>query len=179
MTENPPSILSQWHATPLSRREASRLNSRAELLIPVIRGRKASRLAHISRMCSRYWLGEFSQFDFDLLAQSLGGSRHLQALLFLTYGQLLMARKRQGAFAYLDHGLRLADGILKAQVYFEVYNRHEALRSLKLSEKGSDGLSLKALLTEAAVIDKISQKSGTEMMFQPSRFDTLINKSWN
>lgn len=126
-------------------------------------------------MQARYWLDDFSQYNFELMKNTLAKPRRLQALLYLTYGQLLIAGKRQAAFEYLDHGLRLADGLVNPSGYFEMYNRHVSLRSLKLSPQGSVGRNLQELLNEAAVIDKITQRSGTEIMFQPSRFDTLMS----
>ena len=142
-------------------------------------GAKGMRLPQIQLMCARYWLYDFTAFDFGLLSHSLNSTRRLQALLHLVYGQLLIARKQVDAFKYLDKGLRLADGIIKAKDYFIVFNRHEALRSLRLTSKPGNGLELEQLLNEAAVIDKISQRPEASMTFQPSRFDTLINKSWN
>jgi len=126
-------------------------------------------------MQARYWLDDFSQYDFELMKNTLAKTRRLQALLHLTYGQLLIAKKRQGAFEYLDYGLRLADGLVNSNDYFEMYNRHVSLRSLKFSRQGSLGCNLQELLNEAAVIDKITQRPGTEIMFQPSRFDTLMS----
>lgn len=136
------------------------------------------RLPQVSLMCARYWLGEFLTFDFELLLQEWAAPRRWQALLHLVYGQLLVARKIDGAFAYLDRGLRLADGLVKPAAYFEIYNRHTALRSLRLTRDGVAGMGLTQLMNEAGVIDKITQRSGTEMTFRASRYDTLMHKSW-
>lgn len=177
MTANFSNLLSCWYASPLSRQVAERLKATAEVRLR--QDSRPCRLAYIDLMCARYWVVGFGDFDFELLSQSLSNSRRLQALLHMAYGQLLIARKSVGAFKYLDKGLRLADGIIRAQEYFRLYNRHEALRSLRLTDKPVAGLELQQLLNEAGVIEKMTQSPGAAMTFEPARFDTLINKSWN
>ena len=179
MPANISSLLSGWYGSPLTRQEAERLKSTAESRLRLGQGCTPSRLANIALMRARFWLAEFGEYDFTLLSQGQSQSRRLQGLMHLAYGQLLIARKLDGAFRYLDRGLRLADGIIRPQEYFNVYNRHESLRTLRLSDKPSIGLELQQLLNEAGVIDKITQAPGATMTFQPARFDTLINKFRN
>jgi hypothetical protein len=172
-------LLQNWYATPLATAQASHMRQQSEHYIQTNMGGRMLRLPHIALMCARFWLEDFHQHDFELLGHSLTQPRRVRALLWLVYGQLLIATKQSSAFGYLETGLKLADGLMKPQDYFEVYNRHQALRSLRLSPQRAAGQTLESLLTEAAVIDKLTLKGAAEMTFRPSRFDTLINKRWN
>lgn len=179
MTAWEKSLLLSWFATPLTMAQAGQIRQQSEHHIQTSMGSHVLRLPHISLMCARFWLDDFESHDFELLSHSLNQPRRIQALLWLVYGQLLIATKQSSAFEYLETGLKLADGLMRPQDYFAVYNRHQALRSLRLSPHRTTGHTLEVLLKEAAVIDKLTFKGATEVTFKPSRFDTLINKNWN
>ncbi len=179
LINTPSSILVQWHAHPMSAQEATRVLLHGQHLLQSRIGRKKSYLIQLQLMCARYWLGEFDHYDFELMSRTMGSTRRLQALLYLTYGQLLISCKSQEAFGYLDRGQRLADGIVKPEDYFIIFNRHHDLRSLKLSGNACNGLSLQSLLTEAAVIDKFNPGREVEMIFRPAEIDTLLKNTRN
>ena len=93
-------------------------------------------------------------------------TRRQRALCHLLAGQLLMSRKMKGALEHLDKGLRLADGLVRASDYFEIYNRHDTLRQLVLSEAGQPAHGLEEILNEARVIQRLSQH-GPHGRFRP------------
>jgi len=67
----------------------------------------------------------------------------------------------RGANTYLKRGLQYADGLVKANDYFTIYNRHEELRALWLSESGYKPGSLDELLKEAHVIRYLNKGTPT------------------
>lgn len=86
-------------------------------------------------------------------------SQRKMALYHLIVGQLLMSCKMKSALDYLDMGLRYADGLISASDYFTVYNRHEELRYLAVSDKRQKAHDLPKLLNESRVIRKLTQNN--------------------
>lgn len=86
-------------------------------------------------------------------------TKRKMALYHLIIGQLLMSCKMNTALDYLDMGLRYADGLIRANDYFTLYNRHEELRYLTLSDKRQQPHNLSALLNESRVIRKLTQNN--------------------
>lgn len=169
------SLLSQWHARPMKLDDAAAIQHQLEKRLHDRTDTSGKRLLLCRWMCARYWRDDFSRYDYELLEKQVGGSRRMHALLALCFGQLLMSRKRKGAFFYLDRGLRLADPLLRTEDYFTLYNRHQQLRALSLTEQGAAGSTLQALLNEAAVIEQLKSKPLAGRVFNPHPQDTLMS----
>lgn len=103
-----------------------------------------------------WWLGAVSGPD-DMRGWHYATSRRKQALYYLIVGQLLMSCKMRQALEYLDKGRRLADGLITAGDYFTLYNRHEELRHLHVSEQRQKAHDLPALLNESRVIRRLAK----------------------
>ena len=147
--------LADWYAEPLSAEAARAMLARAR------RRRQASLKAGESTFTARlieliagWWGGQ----DLAMHHASLAGEPRTpqeQALLELVTGQLLVSRKLAAGRAHLQRGFALAAPLLPAQDYFTVMKRHGLLERLSLSSVPAAPAGLEALLTEAAVIQRL------------------------
>ena len=152
--------LASWFADPLTRQQAA-------VWLARIRRRTGSALSDdqarlglkAAELIVRYWHGD--NIDAVLgTTLALFRQRRERALLKFCYGQLLIARKVDKAWRYLDSGFDLAAHILEAEDYFIVLKRHALLRVLALSPGPSKPMRLDDLLTEAEVIQRITAAGG-------------------
>ena len=149
------SILTQWHAQPLAEPDANSLLQQAKQRQKFkAANRQSCFFTTLMQLIASWWLEPALEHDLERLF-IYASSRRQQALSHLVTGQLLMSRKMTGATAYLDMGLKLADGLIKPDDYFELYNRHETLRHLILSNSGQTAQGLEVLLNEARVIQQL------------------------
>lgn len=146
------SLLASWHADPLSTDEAGLLAHSSEARL---RHHPANRHAHfiatLTQIISDWWLEQPNRETIERVFIDARTKRQL-AMSHIIAGQLLISRKLTGAMEYLDMGLDYADGLLKPDDYFTIYNRHNDLRHLPLSHSGQKPHSLNILLNEARVI---------------------------
>jgi len=154
---NYPAILTQWHAQALSGSEAASLMQRAE------RRQKYHASNHQScfvttlmQLIASWWLDPQAGHDLERV-YIYATTRRQRALCHLVTGQLLMSRKMTGAMTHLNKGLKFADGLVKSDDYFEMYNRHATLRHLLLSDTGQPAQGLEVLLNEARVIQRLNK----------------------
>ena len=152
--------LASWYASPLTRQQA-------EAWLPKIRRRTQTSVSEgqdwyavqLAELVVRYWHG----YDIDAAYQNMLAllrARRERAMLELCYGQLLIARKNNMAWQYLDSGFEQAAHILHPQDYFLVLKRHELLRALVLSARPSKPMRLDELLTEARIIQRLKGTAG-------------------
>lgn len=152
-----PLLLTQWHAQPLSKPEALDLQQRARQREKYhAASRQSCFITSLMHLIADWWLEPESHHDLERVFV-YATSRRQQALCHLVTGQLLISRKMVGATTHLDKGLKLADGLIKADDYFTLYNRHETLRYLSLSKPGQAGRQLESLLNEARVIQRLKK----------------------
>lgn len=153
------SLLVQWYAVPLSLQMAEELSQSAKYRLDKSgQSGYASFTGIMLQTIADWWL------DADnTMCPSRGihyaNSKRKMALYHLIVGQLLMSCKINTALDYLDKGLRYADGLICASDYFTVYNRHEELRYLTVSDERQKAHDLSALLNESRVIRKLMQNS--------------------
>lgn len=147
--------LADWYAEPLSTEAARALLARAR------RRRQASLkagepvfTARLIELIAGWWAGQDLTMHHDSLAAE-SRTTHERALVELATGQLLTSRKLAAGRAYLQRGFALAAPLLPAQDYFTVMKRHGLLEHLPLSPVPAAPAGLKALLTEAAVIQRL------------------------
>ncbi|MDH5180824.1 MAG: hypothetical protein OEZ39_12875 [Gammaproteobacteria bacterium] len=171
MMQHYQSILPAWFATPHSDVEVA---DRANSLEQHRRLRPLSQQRQFVLLCGDlvldWWRNCATRSDLDRLFIDARTRRH-QALANLVAGQLLISRRLSGAMSYLDKGLDLADGLLKPEDYFVVYNRHNDLRCLSLSEAARPAQDLPTLLNEARVIQRLNtERPGFSKDNWPNRF---------
>ncbi len=147
--------LSVWYAEPQPRLLASENLEGVGMLLQqaYLKGTDTS-LLKIVDMTARYWLGRFSQVDFDNLLCTLTSEKE-QAIACLVYGQLLASKKRSGAHEMLQQGFNRIQPWLQAEEYFTLLKRHQQLQVLSPGKSASVALSLEELLNEAAVVRKL------------------------
>ena len=125
--------LATWFAEPMSPEQA-------EACLPDIR--RQARMGACAGACwfdlrlaeliVAFWRGHDIEADYRNLS-ALAAEQRQQAVLRLCYGQLLLARRCETAWHYLDDGFRLAANLLDADEYFQVLKRHDLLHGLPLS----------------------------------------------
>ena len=153
-------MLVQWHGDPIppplaeqwSRVAAERLARRGR------NGVTAFTMV-MQQMIADWWLDD-SQYIYPMRGLLYASTRRKLALYHLIAGQLLISCKLASAMDYLDMGLRHADGLISAEHYFKLYNRHEELRFLSLSTSRQKPRSLRELLNESRVMRKLIPNSG-------------------
>lgn len=149
----------QWYATPLLRESAESLAKTAQLYLA--RSGKHGKTPFsgvMQQTIAEWWL----ESDIPLgLTRGMhyANTKRKMALYHLILGQLLMSCKLNMALDYLDMGLRYADGLMGAADYFTLYNRHEELRYLSLSDVRQTAHDLPELLNESRVIRKLTQNN--------------------
>ena len=149
------------------------------------RGREISRLAgnpgaggqhwfeiRLAGLIVAYWRGGSVEADYKNLLV-LAEEQRQQAMLRLCYGQLLLARRCENAWKYLDEGFRLSANMLQADEYFQVLKRHELLSGLPLSAEPSQPAPLDELLTEARVISRLRGRGTRPPPRSPKHRDTV------
>lgn len=152
-------LLVSWYGEPQSRSEAEKQASFAQACL----NRHSQHgvlpfMVVMQEMIADWWLGE-SQNIFPVRGMFYANTKRKMALYHLIAGQLLMSCKLEPAMDYLDMGFRHADGLISSENYFTLYNRHEELRFLKLSNSRHKPHSLIELLNESRVMRKLSPKS--------------------
>jgi hypothetical protein len=147
--------LADWYAQPLSAEAARALLAQAR------RRRQATLKAgeptftvRLIELIAGWWAGQDLTMHHDSLAAE-SRTAHERALLELATGQLLISRKLAAGRAHLQRGFALAAPLLPAQDYFTVMKRHGLLEYLPLSPVPAAPAGLEALLTEAAVIQRL------------------------
>jgi hypothetical protein len=169
-----PVSLAGWFAEPLTAQQAADGLARIrQLTRSTVSGEQSRSAAQVAEMIVRYWLGHDIAAAYQNTLAPLR-RRHERALLKLCYGQLLLARKVDSAWQYLDSGFELAANILQAEEYFLVLKRHQLLRALALSAKPSSPMRLNELLDEAEVIRRLTGgRGGTHRLpVGPTHHDT-------
>lgn len=160
-------MLAGWHADPPVAGVASETLNAIERHLKRRRNRRGpSYLITLCQLITEYWVTDRvgldrpnNEFEREHLQSVLSHTktRRQEALGYFVVGQLLMSRKMTGALEYLDQALTCADGLLKPDEYFIVYNRHEDLRHLPLSDTGQAPQTLNTLLNEARVIQQLER----------------------
>ena len=149
--------LAIWYGDPLRRTQAAVLRRAAqEELHTRLRKGAACFQLHVLRLVCGYWMGSGSCLEYEQLA-TLTREKTDRALLELVYGQLLISRKLGQASRHLARGFMLAADTLQPAEYFRLVRQHELLGQLRLTDSPATPRKLKALLTEAAVIERLQQ----------------------
>jgi hypothetical protein len=173
LVENGEAGLASWFGAPLTvdHAQAALAEARQSLRnARVVQDRLfAIRLADI---IFRYWAGDDIEANYTNFLALLTDERE-RAVLQLCYGQLLMARKQEPAWRYLDKGFAAAAHLLEPEDYFTVLRRHDLLRQLPLASLPSDAAPLEALLAEAQVIACLRGKSVRSRAQFPKHDDTV------
>jgi hypothetical protein len=141
--------LAQWQAEPLAAEVA-----RAQLAaLPPQSGGFAGQLRLLAL---RWWAQEPAEGLFETVRASSAYRPEQAALWALTWGQLHLACRLEGAWTHLDAGFRLASPLLVADDYFRVLQRHQRLRPLVLLPERQPGLTLAELLAVAQVTARLT-----------------------
>lgn len=148
--------LADWHADPMSKDDANRLSEELIRRRDKVANRHRCFTLRLLGIVADWWLDKSAPVDLDRAFIDSTSKRQL-AMSHLLVGQLLMSKKLSGAMTHLEKGLDYADGLLKPDDYFRVYNRHTELAILPLSEQGQPGQPLSVLLNEAAVIKQLER----------------------
>ena len=150
--------LGRWYADPLTPQQAQTLLEETRTRRHPRAGRnRRCYTCQLQELVARYWLGEAVQDEYQRLAQRLRHTSHGRALLELIYGQLLMSRRLSAARRHLDEGFRRAVPLLSTTDYFAILRRHQQLARLPLTDNELPPQTLAALLTTAAVIERMTQ----------------------
>ncbi|OOZ41242.1 hypothetical protein BOW53_04485 [Solemya pervernicosa gill symbiont] len=147
--------LALWYAEPMSQSEAEVLFKRAQQAQRTALIHATSPfLPRLTALLASFWLGGYEEDEWLQMAQ-LASSEYEQVLVELLQGQLLVSRKLSGALHHLKSAFMKASNLLEAEGYFEVLKRHEVLACLPTAPHPAEPLGLEALLTEAAVIQRM------------------------
>ena len=152
-------LLVQWYATPLSGQAAEAVARRARQRLERKGQQARSSFSAVMLQTIPDWWLDSGNVDCPTRGMHYANSKRKMALYHLIVGQLLLSCKLQPAMDYLDMGLRHADGLIKPDDYFTLYNRHEELRYLPLSTRRQKAYDLSALLNESRVIRKLTHNS--------------------
>ena len=150
------SVLSDWHAEPLSTQEAQKLLSEVRSQLKHAHDSNYQQL-RIQEMIARFWLNRDISGDMENL-QAICKDECCRALVKLIYGQLLISRKLKAGLDYLQQGFQQASQHFPATAYLEVLRRHERLKHLPLTDNPAESQTLHDLLIEADVIKKLKGK---------------------
>lgn len=152
----PEAALADWHGDPVSPNMASNWLNSAD-------NRNADAL---TRLVGRYWAG--LRCDV-LLAELQRNANNAQqtALIDLVWGQLLMARRLEGAMAHLNRGFDVAAPLLSARDYLRVLKRHQTLSWLVLNPVPSPPQTLTDLIRLAEVTRRLRAANGEDARFAP------------
>jgi hypothetical protein len=168
-----PVPLSGWFAEPLQHARAEDLLSatRDHLRRPSIGKQQRFRL-EVVEFISAFWCGRDVQASH---ANLLAVARDVcdTALLDLCYGQLQMAVRLQSCWPYLDRGFQSAANLLEPEDYFLVLKRHDLLREIPCSTRPAVARGLQSLLTEAAVIRRLTAGCSRRPTREGAHRDTL------
>lgn len=150
-----PASLCGWFGDPLQPGDAAALldRTRRKLRADLAAGRDVSQLQVLERLCHAWLDSEPEQTGEQLAAAAR--TDHARGLALLVEGQLLCARKLQGAMDYLERGFHHAAGLLPPADYFALVRRHERLAFLPFSDRPAEPLPLPALLKEADVVARL------------------------
>jgi hypothetical protein len=163
LLENRPFSLAQWVADPLPA-------DLAEQWLPGIQRRPSACLVNgdttfgprLVELILHFWSGRDIDGGYKNLLALLPEGRE-RAMLELSVGQLLMARRLANSWEHLDQGFALAAHLLEPEDYFIVLKRHALLRQLPLGSRPAAGVPLSQLLDEAQVIARL--KDGVKRPF--------------
>lgn len=146
-----------WYAQPLAPSAAAGLHQEARRAVQralaggAVRGQPLA--PRLVELIAGFWLDRAVALDHRSLIMT--HPPESAALVELVYGQLLISRKRAGAFAHLDRGFALLARHLAPSDYLTLLRRHDWLRALPLREEPSVPQTLAELLTEARVIRRL------------------------
>lgn len=149
-------LLVQWYATPLPREAAEILAQSAKDRLDKSAKLGNSSFAGMMMQSVADWWLDTDNAEYPNRGSHYADTKRKMALYHLLVGQLLMSCKMNMALDYLDMGLRYADGLIRGSDYFILYNRHEELRYLRLSDKRQQPHALAELLNESRVIRKLT-----------------------
>lgn len=138
--------LSAWHATPFPRDEA-------ELRLTQLRTATAwgDRLEALRQ---RLMLGLPAEMQREVLFNEATDDFQRAAVELIT-GQVMLARRLKGAWAWLDVAEKRLAHCLSGPGYLEVLRRHAVLRALTLFDQPKDIRPLEALLAIAAATSQL------------------------
>ncbi|MCB1735779.1 MAG: hypothetical protein H6981_12130 [Gammaproteobacteria bacterium] len=148
-------LLSDWHANPIP----------AQMARDWLRD-NYHRSHSLNQLIARFW----ADLPCDLLREELiRDARHdgQKALIDLAWGQLLIARRLNGAMGYLNQGFHLAVPMLSARAYLRVLKRHQTLSWLIVGRDPASALTLDELLRLAEVTRRMRAANGEDARFQP------------
>ena len=146
----------RWYAVPVSSVRAEILSQSAKCRLNKAGQRgQASFVGLMMQTIADWWLEPHTSL---CLSRGLhyADSQRKKAIYHLLVGQLLMSCKMDTAMEHLDTGLRHADGLIPANDYFTLYNRHEELRYILVSNVRQKAYDLPELLNESRVIRKLT-----------------------
>lgn len=126
-------------------------------------------------LIARFWADRPVEADY-LGLKSAAATRVEEARVELIYGQLLVSRFLRAGLEHLERGFQLAVEDLPPRDYLELRRRHQALRLLPLGQERREAQSLRALLAQAAVIERLERNSPRETRAvypPPHREDTV------
>lgn len=152
--------LAAWYAGPLAAGKLARLQlaAAAGLQSRLCKGASSFRPLLLQLVCSSL-AGADVESGYRQLRATVHDARDT-ALLELVYGQLLISRKQQPATTHLERGFLRAAHYLEPGDYLRLLRRHELLGCLVLTGTPTDPQPLDALLSEAAVIRRLSGHAG-------------------
>lgn len=149
--------LAQWHAAPLEPAQARTLLAALPPPDPRRPGREGADFARQQRLLVlRWWAQEPADGLFETVRAAVAYQPERAALWALTFGQLHLACRLEGAWTHLDAGFRLASPLLAADDYFRVLRRHQLLRPLVLVPAPQPALNLAELLAVARVTARLT-----------------------
>ena len=150
------SFWNRWYAVPVSSERAEILSQSAKYRLAKAGQRgQASFVGIMMQTIADWWLEPHTSLS---LSRGLhyADSQRKKAIYHLLVGQLLMSCKIDTAMEHLDEGLRQADGLISSSDYFTLYNRHEELRYVPVSNVRQKAYDLPQLLNESRVIRKLT-----------------------
>jgi hypothetical protein len=166
-----PAPLTGWYSAPLEPGQADTLRQAAlrSIQAQLRAGKPCFQQRLLALVCCDGTPAASQAVYIELLCAAT--SMHERALLELVYGQWLTSRKLLPAMRHLASGFRLAAPLLASEDYFRLLRRHDQLACLVLSTRAASPQDLVALLTEAAVTDRLQR--GIRTTFDHSHRDTL------
>ncbi|MCB1737197.1 MAG: hypothetical protein KDI42_03635 [Gammaproteobacteria bacterium] len=163
--DSPEAALADWHGDPVPTNwhgDPVPTNLASDWL-NVTDNRNSDALA---RLVARYWAGLRCDVLLDELQRNACNAQQT-ALIDLVWGQLLMARRLEGAMAWLNRGFNTAAPFLSARDYLRVLKRHQTLNWLILDPKPSPPLTLPDLIRLADVTRRLRAANGEDARFAP------------
>ncbi len=152
-----PAPLHGWYASPLEPGQADALRQAALRAIQAqLRAGKSCFQQRLLALVCCDGSPAVGQMRYRELLR-VAASTHERALLELVYGQWLTSRKLLPAMQHLTDGFRMAAPLLESEDYFRLLRRHERLAWLTLSVRAASPQELTALLTEAAVTERLQR----------------------